>query len=186
MATTMATKEQERKALEQIKKIVESLGENSYVATAFEGCFEVAADNIENDFACSMKQRAESAEKKAVVLEQSLKDATDRINRTVKAININNENATSEFCRLEEDLSEARKKALDPWLYKQLWSDYTARVEEHKKRMEELADQMADHAEHPKSAAFRTAVSYYRVRKESREICEQVIRALELMEPAGV
>lgn len=61
----MTTKEQERKALEQIKKIVESLGEDSYIATAFEGCFEIAEENIENDFACSMKQRVESAEKQA-------------------------------------------------------------------------------------------------------------------------
>lgn len=59
----MTTKEQERKALEQIKKIVAELGEDSYIGTAFEGCFEVAEENIENDFACSMKQRAESAEK---------------------------------------------------------------------------------------------------------------------------
>ena len=36
----MATKEQERKALEQIRKIVEGLGENSYLSFAFEGCFE--------------------------------------------------------------------------------------------------------------------------------------------------
>lgn len=39
---SMTTKEQERKALEKIRKIVEELGENSYVGTAFEGCFEIA------------------------------------------------------------------------------------------------------------------------------------------------
>lgn len=59
----MTTKEQERKALEQIRKIVEGLGEDSYIGTAFEGCFEVAEQNIDNDWACSMKGRAESAEK---------------------------------------------------------------------------------------------------------------------------
>lgn len=58
----MTTKEQERKALEQIRKIVASLGEDSYVGTAFEGCFEIAEENIANDFACSMKQRWETAE----------------------------------------------------------------------------------------------------------------------------
>lgn len=182
----MSTKEQERKALDRIKKIVESLGEDSYIATAFEGCFEIAAENIENDFACSMKQRAESAEKKVEVLEAGMKEMTERLTRTVKALNINGENATSEIHRLEEELAEARKKALDPWLYKQLWCDYTDKVDEHKEQMEELADQMADHAECPESVAFRNAVSSYRVRKENREICEQVIRALELMEPAGV
>ena len=42
----MVTKEQERKALNQIKKIVDSLGEDSYIAMAFEGCFEDAETNI--------------------------------------------------------------------------------------------------------------------------------------------
>lgn len=60
----MTTKEQERKVLEQIKKIVDSLGENSYVGTAFAGCFEIAAENIENDFACSMQERWLSADRK--------------------------------------------------------------------------------------------------------------------------
>lgn len=58
------TKAQERKALEQIRKIVEGLGENSYIGTAFEGCFEIAEENIENDFGLSMKGRCEEAEKK--------------------------------------------------------------------------------------------------------------------------
>ena len=61
----MTTKEQELKALAQIKKIVDSLGEGSYIAMAFEGCFEIAEENIQNDWGCSMKQRAESAEKDA-------------------------------------------------------------------------------------------------------------------------
>ena len=43
MATNVqASKEQERKALKQIKAIVESLGENSYVGTALEGCLDDA------------------------------------------------------------------------------------------------------------------------------------------------
>lgn len=58
----MTTKEQERKALEQIRKIVAGLGENSYVGTAFEGCFEDAEENIENDFALSMNGRWQDAE----------------------------------------------------------------------------------------------------------------------------
>lgn len=51
----MTTKEQERKALEKIKKIVAELGQDSYVGTAFDGCFELAESNIENDFADSAK-----------------------------------------------------------------------------------------------------------------------------------
>ena len=58
---TPATKDQEREALEKIKAILDTLGLDSYVGTAFEGCLEIAEENIENDFAFSMKQRVEAA-----------------------------------------------------------------------------------------------------------------------------
>lgn len=52
---TIATKDQERKVLAQIKKMVAELGENSYLATAFDGAFELAEQNIEDDAAYSTK-----------------------------------------------------------------------------------------------------------------------------------
>ena len=70
-----ATKEQERKVLEQIRKMGEELGVDSYIAMAFEGCFEIAESNIDNDFGCSMKQRTESAERKAETAAQREKAA---------------------------------------------------------------------------------------------------------------
>lgn len=48
-------KETERAFLNEIKEILEGLGENSYCAMAFEGCVEDAEENINNDFAVSMK-----------------------------------------------------------------------------------------------------------------------------------
>lgn len=58
----MATKAEERKALEQIRKIVEGLGEGSYISIAMEGMFEDAEENINNDFGVSMKDRWQTAE----------------------------------------------------------------------------------------------------------------------------
>lgn len=95
------TKAQERKALEQIRKIVESLGEDSYVGTAFEGCFADAEDNIENDFAMSMKGRWQEAENKVKQykdirdglaeenkgLRDAYKEATERIESKNEALN---------------------------------------------------------------------------------------------------
>ena len=75
----MTMKEQESKALEQIKKIVAGLGENSYIATAFEGCFEIAEENIENDFGCSMKQRADSSAKAAAELSLELAKVKEQL-----------------------------------------------------------------------------------------------------------
>ncbi len=72
------TKEQERKALEKIKEIVANLGENSYIATAFEGCFEIAEENIEYDFAGSIKKDLETAVKEIDSLKQ-LSAETDKL-----------------------------------------------------------------------------------------------------------
>lgn len=60
----MSTKQQELEALKKICEIVAELGPDSYIATAFEGCFEVAKSNIENDFADSMKARWQDADRK--------------------------------------------------------------------------------------------------------------------------
>lgn len=42
-----ASKQQERDALDQIRAIVDTLGPDSYLATAFAGCFEDAEENID-------------------------------------------------------------------------------------------------------------------------------------------
>lgn len=82
----MTSKAQERKALEQIRNIVSALGADSYIATALEGCLEIAESNIDNDFACSMKQRAESAEKKAQEFSRLADERKAEIER-LKSIN---------------------------------------------------------------------------------------------------
>ena len=79
----MTSKEQEFQTLEKIKKLVADLGEDSYIGFAFEGCFEVAEENIRNDFACSMKQRAETAEAKAVKAESGAHDCAEAL-KTVR------------------------------------------------------------------------------------------------------
>lgn len=58
----MTTKAQEREALQKIQKIVAGLGENSYIGTAFEGCFDLADQNIEYDAAFSLKGQLELAQ----------------------------------------------------------------------------------------------------------------------------
>ena len=68
----ISTKDQERAARKKIEAILESLGENSYVATAFTGCLEIAAENIENDFACSMQDQRDSARREAETLRGKL------------------------------------------------------------------------------------------------------------------
>ena len=61
----IATKEQERKALEQIKKIVADLGDNSYLAAAFTEAFDLAEQNIANDWGCTLTDHAKQLEYEA-------------------------------------------------------------------------------------------------------------------------
>lgn len=82
----MITKNDERKALEQIKKIIEKLGEDSYIAVAFEGCFEIAEENIDNDMACSMKQRYDIADKEAWDAQKKCKETRDELEAYKKSL----------------------------------------------------------------------------------------------------
>ena len=70
----MHTKQDEFKALDKIIEIVDALGKDSYLSFAFEGCFDVARENIQNDWACSMKQRAEDAEKQVSKLKEQVQE----------------------------------------------------------------------------------------------------------------
>lgn len=82
----MTSKDQERKALEQIRKIVAGLGEESYIGKAFEGCFEIAQDNIDNDFWNSQKE-------------------------SIKNMHKNLDSATSKLYNKTEELIEMKKRA---------------------------------------------------------------------------
>ena len=73
----MATKADERKALEEIRRIVEGLGNDSYLAMAFDGCFEMAESNIENDFANNPKTSIENLQRDLSVANAKIKNAEE-------------------------------------------------------------------------------------------------------------
>ena len=117
----MTTKEQERKALEQIKQILSGLDPDGWVATAMDGMIEDAEENIECDFAMSWKNRAETAEKRFEDLQteynKQVTEATDKrlqtekdfielqeqYNRTIATIGDDNDT----ICRLMSDRDKA-------------------------------------------------------------------------------
>ena len=108
----IATKQQERKALAQIIEIVEGLGENSYIGTAFEGCFEIAKDNIENDFACSMKVAKEYVEKQLAEAKDTIQcresELADR-EKEVRSLNKTLEQQTARVKELEKRLHKTEE-----------------------------------------------------------------------------
>ena len=81
---TPATKDQERAALEKIKAILDTLGPDSYIGTALEGCLEIAEENIENDWVCSMKQRVEAVVVENTRLKDRVKELEDKLAESEK------------------------------------------------------------------------------------------------------
>lgn len=88
-------KETERAFLNEIKEILEGLGENSYCAMAFEGCVGDAEENIDNDFAVSMKGRWQTERKAHENIRKSL---TEKVNAQGQRI-----------AELEAELQKARR-----------------------------------------------------------------------------
>ena len=171
----MTTKDQERKALEKIRKIVEGLGENSYIATAFDGCFEIASDNIENDFACSMKQQLEEAEKKVTSLEKE--------NARLRAdIEPSREYAAA----LEENIREIMKSALSADDLYDIEQMMTEAIYDCDATMKQEAETIVMMAEHPADISFQNAVRVHRAAQKRRqyldELKSRVVRAKAVIE----
>lgn len=159
-----ATKEQERKALEKIKKIVEELGEGSYIGTAFAGCFEIAESNIENDFADSMKERYEQAKEDA----DHFKSTADTLSKEVDSLR--EENRTLK----EKSLTTAEAGAIKSIIHHAKLE--AARI------ADDAAQKIVELADDPESAGFRQAVQDNRAGKKRLQECGVLIqRLLETM-----
>lgn len=168
----MTTKEQERKALEQIRKIVEGLGENSYVATAFEGCFEKAEENIEYDAAFSWKGEAECTEKKVKQLELENRDLR---NAVAQAKANSSKQITALQLRIEE-LEKAFISADDLTDCIQLVTDAECEAAEGEA---EAAKKIVLYAEAPADNEFLNAVRVNRAMASRREYLKALRSRLE-------
>lgn len=164
-----ATKEQERKALEKIRKIVAELGPDSYVGIAFDGCFEIAEENIENDFGCSMKQRAESAAKKVEELKVKLAESEKDYQSAHEAAHMIADKKDKEILALKEQLKNLRQSELsDDDLYdiKSLLTEKTTELEA---EISNAAQRIVEAADDPSSAAFQNAFKDHRAAKADLE-----------------
>ena len=110
----MATKDQERKALEQIAEIIRKVGgADSYIGKAFEGCFEIAQDNIDNDFWNSQKDAIAGIRKNLDSAVTKLYSKTEELIEMKKKLELAKETLKAESeraNRLAEYLGEERKK----------------------------------------------------------------------------
>lgn len=136
----MTTKEQERQAIQKIRKIVEGMGENSYLATAMEGVLETAEENIEYDAAFSLKGRAEVAEKEA----SELKKENEELRKALKEAQERAEKSESKRNEAYEAYSELRRYLLPDWMQQELDKMVQTGLERANREVKEAADGMAD------------------------------------------
>ena len=170
----IATKQQERDTLAAIRKMVEELGPQSYLATAFDGCFEDAENNIENDFADSMKTRwlhadaqlnaAKGTIEELEAHERSMKETIDRLQQqrdAAEARQVTEPDLVHLIRLAEEDLTEAEQ------------------------RRDAAAQDIVTYADNPASEEFRQAVTAHRNATSSVEAKKERLSRLNIIRNAG-
>lgn len=175
---TPATKDQEREALEKIKAILDTLGLDSYVGTAFEGCLEIAEENIENDFAFSMKQRVEAAVVENSRLKERVKELEDKLAESEKDYEA--AHAAAHLVADEKDAEIAALKALVL-----LDDDLTDCIQmardsaySYQDAMEKASVAIVELADDPASPEFAQAVKDHRNAKAAKEYAEALVERL--------
>lgn len=177
----MATKRNERETLETIRQLVADLGEQSYLATAFQGCFEIAEENIENDFADSLRGRLDGALSKIDKLEDQVKE----MERKLKTAELNERDLRSAIEKAKADAS----KTITALQLRQLSEDdledirqlLDDRATEADEKAEKAAAEIVRFAEATGLPEFRQAVTdhrnYIKDAKYYRELLGRVVEA---------
>ena len=170
----MATKEQEKKALEKIREIVDSLGEGSYVGTAMDGVWEVAEQNIDLDTAFSLKEQKimleremEAQVKKAAGLEEVVRKQEEELEIL--------HNDMAEASRLAE------KRKMPQEIYRQLINIIGEKMELEAQQMEEAADKWADSIGREEEVAWadlKLQADAYRQHRKQRKACSSLLLVL--------
>ena len=174
-----ATKEQERETMEKIKAMVAELGPQSYLATAFEGCFADAESNIENDFGDSMQRRWENSMEEL----SAAKEEINRLKAEIAAAQKKEETLQGQFDFASQHIKKLERQQLPEQLRRDLWVMVTDEAEASRARMAEAADKMAVGADNPGCVLFKDSVARYRAEKARAEAMEQRAAELDALEP---
>lgn len=165
-----ATKHEERTALEKIRKIVANLGNDSYIAKAFEGCFEIAEENIENDWATSYKEIAETSEEKSEALQADIAELRKIISEKDRWI-----------ANLKQAASEADRKTLSAEDKDTVMAVLYMKRTETEGAIKEAAKSIVELAENPESEEFRRAVDLHRSNERCLGKYNELISRIERM-----
>lgn len=179
----VTTKDQERRAIEKIRKIVEELGENSYVGTAMTGVLEVAEQNIEYDAAFSLKEEKDIAERReqeqaeiAEKLKKELNDLNERYKQLAIQRKEERENLTKQ---LQEAKTLADRYRMPKDMYTSLWVEISEAEDRAQRGMMDSAILMSDYVREEVSPNIRAAAESFRKYRRKNAECKNLLKMLE-------
>jgi len=176
-----ATKQQERDAIEKVKAILETLGPQSYVATALAGCLEDAENNIEDDAAYSMKDRWELAESRLAAATKKLTQF-DLDNRDLR---LALEKAKQEAADAQQALRDLRGKIITAADLTDCMALVEARRNEIDENLEAAAASIVKFADNPSGPDFQRAVKEHRRLDSEKTYCYNLAARLEAVQQAA-
>lgn len=163
-----ASKQQERDAVAKIRAILETLGPMSYTAMALEGCLEIADQNIENDFGDSMRQRYERENVALTAAKEEIKELNAHIRIIEKTIEDR-----------DAEIEALKKKILDGDDLHDCITLAEKMADEHRKQMQEAAEEIVKFADNPGSGEFQRAVKDHRNAKDDIAYANALIARLK-------
>ena len=176
-----ATKQQERDTLAAIKKMVEELGPQSYLATAFDGCFEIAEQNIENDFADSMKDRWIHADMQFNSANGAIEELKEQLAESQRDLEAAHDTARAIAETNNAEIAALRERLLshdDLTVVIHLVTEKRLALESEVKN---AAERIVEAAAEPDSAAFQNAVKDHRAAKSDVDhytaLLERLVKA---------
>ena len=167
--------------LAAIRQMVEELGPQSYLATAFDGCFEDAESNIENDFADNMKARWLHADAQLNAANGTIEELRERLSESEKDYEAAHAAAHAISDQKDAEIAALRERVLTP-------DDLTDAIQlVTEKRLaldaevKNAAERIVEAAAEPESAAFQNAVKDHRAAKSSLDyytaLLERLVKA---------
>ena len=176
-----ATKQQERDTLEAIKKMVAELGPQSYLGTAFDGCFEDAEDNIDDDAAYSYKGRYEHVQQQLDEAWQKIEELKEKLAESEKDFEADLASVEHAVEVRDTEITALRERTLTP-------DDLTATIQlvtEKRLALESevknAAERIVEAAAEPESATFQNAVKDHRAAKSDLDYYTALLERLVKM-----
>ena len=175
----------EREYLGRIKNILDALGPNSYCAAAFDGCIADAEENIDSDFAVSMKGRWQSECKAHENTRKSLTEKLDAQGQRIAELEAELQKARQMEARARKEaaetkiaLEDAKKKILPADVATELAAMLRKQADEAAKEALYYADRMTVEVENSVPAGAANSAKRFREYRKAQVDALRLLGAL--------